>query len=106
MTTKLSHIRILMFFMAMAVTLPSYAKKLVITAPDQNNQKVIKRYNRYKHRDRFMSGRFTLQTIRTISVTSKFFCKNKEPTAWAGSLLISGCLGFNQKPVTMIVERH
>ncbi len=26
-------------------------------------------------------------------------CKNKEPTVVAGSLLISGCSGFNQKPV-------
>jgi hypothetical protein len=63
-----------MFFMAMVMTLPSFAKKLVIIAPDHNNQKVIKRYNRYKHRDRFMSGAAQGYTavfgVRTNSVMS------------------------------------
>ena len=44
---KKSCIRILMFVMAMAVAMPSSAKKLVFLAPDKDNQKVIKRYNRY-----------------------------------------------------------
>ena len=74
MTTKLSHIRILMIFMAMTVMLPSYAKKLVIVVPDHNNQKVIKRYNRYQHRDRFTSGGALGYTavfgVRTNSVMS------------------------------------
>ena len=48
--------KILMLIVAMAVAGPSYAKKLVFLAPNDNNQKVIKRYNRYKHRPRYMGG--------------------------------------------------
>lgn len=53
---KKTGFKILMLIVAMAVAGPSYAKKLVFLAPNDNNQKVIKRYNRYKHRPRYMGG--------------------------------------------------
>lgn len=74
MTMRMSCIRILMLFMAMAVAMPSSAKKLVFLAPDKDNQKVIKRYNRYKHRHRSSPHRSMGYTavfgVRTNSVMS------------------------------------
>ena len=74
MTMRMSCIRILMLFMAMAVAMPSSAKKLVFLAPDKDNQKVIKRYNRYKHRHRSSPHRSVGYTavfgVRTNSVMS------------------------------------
>ena len=71
---KTSCIKILMLIMAMAVSAPSCAKKLVFLAPDKDNQKVIKRYNRYKHRHRVSPYRSMGYTavfgVRTNSVMS------------------------------------
>lgn len=71
---KKSCIRILMLIMVMAVSLLSPAKKLVFLAPDKDNQKVIKRYNRYRHRHRTSGYRSLGYTavfgVRTNSVMS------------------------------------
>lgn len=71
---KKSCIRILMFVMAMTMALPSPAKKLVFLTPNKDNQKVIKRYNRYKHRHRGSGHRSMGYTaifgVRTNSVMS------------------------------------
>lgn len=60
--------------MAMALAVPSHAKKLVLLAPDKNNQKVIKRYNRYQHRYRVgphaAVGYTALFGVKTNSVMS------------------------------------
>lgn len=49
-------LKILLLLMAAAVAAPSYAKKLVYLGADKDNQKVIKRYNRYRHKPRFYPG--------------------------------------------------
>ena len=63
-----------MLFMAMVMSAPSHAKKLVFLAPDNNNQKVIKRYNRYKHRHRVSpyrsQGYTAIFGVRSNSVMS------------------------------------
>ena len=45
----------LLLLLAMALSVSSYAQKMVLSGPDKNNQKVIKRYNRYHHKT-FYSG--------------------------------------------------
>ena len=66
--------KLLLLFVATAIFVPLHAKKLVFVLPDNNNQKVIKRYNRYIHRPRFMSGHSFGYTavfgVRTNSVMS------------------------------------
>ena len=67
-------IKILLLITVMIMAVPSDAKKLVLLAPDNNNQKVIKRYNRYKHRYRMSSynsrGFTAVFGVRTNSVMS------------------------------------
>ena len=71
---KMYCFKILLLMMAMVVSAPSHAKKLVFLAPDNNNQKVIKRYNRYKHRHNSLPTRSQGYTaifgVRTNSVMS------------------------------------
>jgi hypothetical protein len=43
-------IKSLLLLMAIALSVPSHAQKMVFSEPDKNNQKVIKRYNCYYHR--------------------------------------------------------
>ena len=57
MTMNLSCFKCLLYVVVMAMSVPSWAQKLVEATPDKNNQKVIKRYNRYHHPQRYSSGR-------------------------------------------------
>ena len=45
-----SYYRILMFIMTIILSMSLYAQEMINAVPDQNNQKVIRRYNRYRHR--------------------------------------------------------
>lgn len=47
---KESCLKSLLFLVAMALSVPSYAQKMDFLGPDKNNKKVIKRYNRYYHK--------------------------------------------------------
>jgi len=71
---KQSGIKILVLIMAMAVSAPLYAKKLVYVGPDNKNPKVIKRYNRYNHGYDIMPdesiGYTAVFGVRTNSVMS------------------------------------
>jgi len=53
---KISCFRSLLFVMVMTMSVPSCAQMLVDVTPDKNNQKVIKRYNRYHHPQRQLAG--------------------------------------------------
>lgn len=47
---KESCLKSLLFLVAMSLSAPLYAQKMEFLGPDKNNQKVIKRYNRYYHK--------------------------------------------------------
>ena len=47
---KISYFKFFLFLMAMTISAPSYAQKMVETGPDKNNQKVINRYNHFTFR--------------------------------------------------------
>ena len=74
MKTKSLYYRILMSVMAIILSMPIYAQELIDAVPDKNNQKVIKRYNRYQHRARFISdqpiGFTAIFGVRTNSIMS------------------------------------
>ena len=46
---KFSYCRILMFVSTIILSMPLFAQEMINAVPDKNNQKVIKRYNRYQH---------------------------------------------------------
>ena len=60
----------LLFLMAMSVTVPMLAQKLVTATPDKNNQKVIKRYNCYSHRQSYPG-----EAARAVGFTAVFGVK-------------------------------
>lgn len=74
MKTKRPYYRILLSVMAIILSMPMYAQELIDAVPDKNNQKVIKRYNRYRHRPHFISdlpvGFTAVFGVRTNSVMS------------------------------------
>ena len=56
--------------MAMTVSEPLSAQHLVSVTPDKNNQKVIKRYNCYSHRQGYPG-----ETVRAVGYTAVFGVK-------------------------------
>lgn len=63
-------IKSFLFLMAMTLSVPLYAQNLVSATPDKNNQKVIKRYNCYSHRQVSLG-----QSARAVGYTAVFGVK-------------------------------
>ena len=74
MMMKTAYSKIIVLVMAITMSVPMYAQNTTDAIPDKNNQKVIKRYNRYHHRSYFSSGRALGYTavfgVKTNSVMS------------------------------------
>ena len=113
---KMYCFKILLLMMAMVVSLPSHAKKLVFLAPDNNNQKVIKRYNRYKHRHNSLPTRSQGYTaifgVRTNSVMSTDEAEVNVVKKWVPDVAVNdqdNCLFFveikNKTDDTIYVDK-
>ena len=78
---------------AMILSMPSYSQELIEVTPDKYNQKVIKRYNRYYHRQNYGAGGAEGYTavfgVRTNSVMSTGDVEVNVVKRWVRDALIN-----------------